>query len=152
MFKYLHPFCFQKGNKMSLEQRAKILEITAVSPCGVREIVHLLKLKTSNVISLLRKMGEEQLIDIQLANGPKKGRPKKCITSTSLGQEFLDAYKKLNLKPLRARKQDLNHAAKDALYASRLVEGGHSPFQIFMELNIIASNIKNSSETHQSIQ
>ena len=133
---------------MSLEQRARILEITTSSPCGVREIVHLLKLKTSNVISLLRKMNEEQLIEIRFAADPKKGRPKKCITTAPLGCDFLEAYKKLNMKPLRARKQDLNHAAKDAMYASRLVESGHSPFQVFMELNMIARNIKNSSETH----
>ena len=133
---------------MSLTQRARILEITALSPCGVREIVHSLKLKTSNVISLLRKMNEEQLIDIQLVQGSKKGRPKKCITATPLGCDFLNTYTKLNAKPLRARKQDLDHAAKDAMYASRLVERGHSPFQVFMELNMIASNIKDSSETH----
>lgn len=132
---------------MSLKQRARILEATAISPCGVREIVHSLKLKTSNVISLLRKMNDEQLIEIRLAANSNKGRPKKCVRPTPLGCDFLDAYKKLNMKPLRANRQDLNHAVKDAVYASRLVERGHLPFQIFMELNMIASNIKNSSET-----
>ena len=132
---------------MSLEQRARILEITN-SHLGVREIAHLLKMKTSNVISLLKRMDEEQLIKIQVAASPKKGRPKKCIITTSLGYEFLDAYKKLNINILRARKQDLNHAAKDAMYANRLVENGHSSFQVFLELNMIASNIKNSSENH----
>jgi hypothetical protein len=133
---------------MSLEQRARILEISASSLYGVREIVFLLKLKTSHVISLLKKMDEEQLIEIRLAASPMKGRPKKCIIATPLGCDFLDTYQKLNMKPLRARKQDLNHAAKDAMYAIRLVESGHSPFKLFMELNTIACNIKNSSETH----
>jgi predicted transcriptional regulator len=137
---------------MSLEQRARIIEITASSNCGVREIVHLLKMKTSNVISLLRKMDEEQLIKIQFAQCQQKGRPKKCVITTSLGYEFLESYKKLNINILRARKQDLNHAAKDAMYANRLIENGHSPFQVFMELNMIASNIKNSSENHQPVQ
>jgi DNA-binding PadR family transcriptional regulator len=133
---------------MSLEHRARILEITKSSSRGVREIVHLLKLKTSNVISLLKKMDQEQLIETRYATTQRKGRPKKCIIITALGSEFLDTYKKLNIKPLRARKQDLNRAAKDAMYASRLVENGHSPFEVFMELNMIANNIKNSSETH----
>jgi predicted transcriptional regulator len=137
---------------MSLEQRARIIEITTSSNCGVREIVHLLKMKTSNVISLLRKMDEEQLIKIQFAQSQKKGRPKKYVKTTSLGYEFLDSYKKLNINILRARKQDLNHAAKDAMYANQLIENGHSPFQVFMELNTIASNIKNSSENHQPVQ
>jgi DNA-binding PadR family transcriptional regulator len=137
---------------MSLEQRARILKIATSSSCGVREIVHLLKLKTSTVISLLRKMTEEQLIEIRLAKVSKKGRPKKCVIATPLGCEFLDTYQKLKMKPLKARKEDLEHAAKDALYANRLVENGHSPFQVFMELNIIARNIKDSSENHQTVR
>ena len=130
---------------MSLEQRAKIIDI-ATSPCGTRDIIRLLKLKTSTSISLLRKMNDEQLIEIQTVKATKRGRPKKCITATSLGCEFLEAYQTLKAKPLRARKEDLKHATKDALYAKRLVENGHSPFQVFMELNQIARNIERSSE------
>ena len=97
-------------------------------------------------------MKDEQLIEIKSLDAPKKGRPKKFITATSLGCEFLNDYKKINSKPLRAKKQDLDHAAKDALYAMRLVENGHSPFQVFLELNMIASNIKNSAKNHQAIR
>lgn len=136
---------------MSLEQRAKILEITTSKTCGVRDIIQLLEMKTSNITSLLKKMEEEQLITTQFAKKKKKGRPKKCIITTSLGHEFLETYKKLNLNILKSRKTDLNHAAKDAEYAKRLAETGHSPFQIFLELNTIASNIKNSSENHQPV-
>ncbi len=136
---------------MYIEQRVQILKIAASSSCGVREITHLLKMRTSNTISIVKKMNEEQLIKINHAQTSKKGRPKKSITVTPLGYEFLDAYNKLKTKPLRARKEDLAHAAKDARYADRLVENGHSPFQIFLELNTIASNIKNSSENHPTI-
>jgi predicted transcriptional regulator len=130
---------------MSLEQRARILQAVTSRVCGVRDLVQLLKLKSSNLISLLRQMEEEKLIEVQFAKGAKKGRPKKRITASSLGYDFLDSYKKLNLKRLTARKADLDHAVKDALYACRLAEKGHSTFQVFMELNTIASNIKNSS-------
>jgi predicted transcriptional regulator len=130
---------------MSLEQRARILQAVTLRVCGVRDLVQLLKIKSSNVISLLRRMEEEKLIEVQFAKSPKKGRPKKCITVSSLGYDFLDSYKKLNLKRLTARKADLDHAVKDAIYASRLAESGHSTFQVFMELNTIVSNIKNSS-------
>jgi len=130
---------------MSLEQRARILQAVTLRVCGVRDLVQLLKIKSSNVISLLRRMEEEKLIEVQFAKSPKKGRPKKCITASSLGYDFLDSYKKLNLKRLTARKADLDHAVKDAIYASRLAESGHSTFQVFMELNTIVSNIKNSS-------
>ena len=139
---------------MSLEQRAKILEITVhtQSNRGVREIVHLLKLKTSNVISLLKKMNEEQLIEIQREKAQKRGKPKNNITATPLGKEFLETYQKLKNKPLKARKGDLKHAAKDAHYACRLAEKGYSTFQVFMELNMIASNINQSSKNNQTIR
>jgi DNA-binding PadR family transcriptional regulator len=131
---------------MSLEQRAKILQaITVSTECGVRDIVLMLRMKNSNVISLLRRMEQERLIDVQLAKGIKKGRPKKRVAVTLLGNDFLDSYRELNLKRLRSTKADLDRAVKDALYARRLADRGHSTFEVFMELNAIASNIKNSS-------
>jgi predicted transcriptional regulator len=133
---------------MSFEQRAKILEIAQSSQCSVTEIVHVLKLKTSNGISLLRKMGDEHLIELRRAEDSKKGRPKQYVTVTPLGCQFLEAYKKLDLTRLKARKQDLDHAAKDAMYANKLVQDGHSAFEVFMELNGIVSYIARSSETH----
>ena len=142
---------FLKGKQMSLEQRARILQIAVSSTCGVRELVHLLRSKTSNVISLLRIMTEEQLIEMQPAKNTKKGKPKTCVKATSLGFEFLQDYKKLKNKPLKARKQDLNHATKDALNTLKIEENGLSPFNVFMELNAIASNIKNSSKTHRPV-
>jgi hypothetical protein len=54
------------------------------------------------------------------------------------------------MTPLRARKKDLERAAKDAAYTSRLVANGHSPFKLFMELNMIARNIKVSSEASET--
>ena len=74
-------------------------------------------------------MEEEKLIQVQFAKGPKKGRPKKCVTASSLGYDFLNSYKKLNLKRLTARKADLDHAIKDAMYAFRLAKNGYSTFK-----------------------
>ena len=73
------------------------------------------------------------------------------MTCTPLGLDFLETYRKLKIKPLRARKEDLEHAVRDALYTERLITNGHSPFELFMELNSIARNIKISSEASQSI-
>jgi DNA-binding PadR family transcriptional regulator len=96
-------------------------------------------------------MNEEQLIEFQEVPHSKRGRPKKSVVCTPLGFEFLETHKKLKMQPLRARKEDLDHAAKDAAYANRLVANGHSPFQVFMELNMIARNIKVSSETPETV-
>ena len=131
---------------MSLEQRAKILQaITFSTEYGVRDIVRMLKMKNSNVVALLRRMEQERLIEAQFAKSIKKGRPKKRVVATPLGKDFLDTYKKLNLKRLRSTKADLDRAVKDAQYARRLADRGHSTFEVFTELNSIVTNIKNSS-------
>jgi len=91
-------------------------------------------------------MKDERLIQLQRSHTQKRGRPKKNIACTPLGLAFLETHKKLQIKPLRARKEDLEHAVKDALYAERLAANGHSPFRLFMELNTIAHNIKVASE------
>lgn len=136
---------------MSLERRAQVLEAVVTTPLGVRDVVKILKWKTSGVISLLKKMSEERLIELQKVMSSKRGRPEKRILCTSLGIEFLEVYRKLKMKPLRAREEDLEHAVKDALYTNRLVANGHSAFKIFMELNTIARNIKVSSEASKTI-
>jgi len=137
---------------MSLDQRAQVLETAVLTTCGVRDLVQTLEWKTSKVISLIRKMNEEGLINFQQAVSSRRGRPKKNLICTPLGIEFLEAYRKLKMKPLKARKEDLEHAVRDASYASRLVANGHSPFKIFMELNTIANNIKISSETSKTFE
>jgi len=132
---------------MSLEQKAHILEAAESHPCGIRDLARTLKLKTSTVISLSRKMNEESLIEFQKVKHSSRGRPKKNIVCTSLGLDFLETYRKLKMKPLRARKTDLEHAVKDALCTDRLVARGYSPFKILTELNAIVRNIKITSET-----
>jgi len=139
---------------MSLEQKAQILEAVASmasTAYGIRDLARTLKWKTSTLISLSKRMKEERLVEFRRDKNNKRGRPKKNIVCTPLGLDFLETYKKLKMKPLRARKQDLEHAVKDALYTNRLVENGHSPLKMFMELNTIVRNLKVSSETSQTV-
>ena len=137
---------------MSLEQKAQVLEAAALAPCGVRNVVQMLAGKTSRSILLLKAMEEEKLIDLRHAAPSKRGRPKKIVTCTPLGSELLEAYMQMKMKPLRARRTDLERAVKDAQYTERLVASGHSAFELFMELNMIASNTKVSSETPKNIR
>ena len=136
---------------MSLDQRAQILTTITSATYGVRDLAQTLKWKTANVVSLLKKMNEEQLVEFHQVPHSERGRPKKNIICTPLGFAFLATYNKLKMTPLKARKKDLSHAMKDAAYASRLVTNGHSPFQIFMDLNMIARNITVSSETSETV-
>jgi len=136
---------------MSLEQKSQILQVAASGACGVRDLAHKLRWKTSTIVSLSKKMDEEKLIEFQVVKRPSRGRPKKGIVCTALGLDFLQTYRKLKMTPLKARKADLERAEKDALYTQRLVENGHSPFELFMELNSIVRNIRNSAEAHQTV-
>ena len=136
---------------MSLDQKAQMLNTVVSASCGVREVIQKLNWKNSRVISLLKKMEEERLIELKCMRTNKRGRPKKNITCTSLGFDFLETYRRLRMKPLRARREDLEHAVRDALYTERLIANGHSPFKLFVELNMIANNIKISSETAETI-
>lgn len=126
-----------------------MLNVIAQTEHGVREAIQKLRWKPSRVIFLLEQMEDEGLIELQKnsVRNSRRGRPKKIMMCTSLGYEFLEAYRKLEMKPLRARREDLEHAIKDALYAERLIANGHSPFELFVELNTIVHNIKISSET-----
>ena len=139
---------------MPIDERAQILNVVAPTEHGVREVIQKLRWKPSRVISLLKQMKNEGLIELQKnsARNSRRGRPKKIMTCTSLGYEFLDAYRRLKMKPLRARREDLEHAVEDALYTKRLVAKGHSPFKLFVELNTIAHNIKISSEASGTIR
>ena len=139
---------------MSMDRRAQMLQAVLPAERGIREVTDELRWTPSRIISLLRKMKDEGLItEVQNNNvrSSKRGRPKKIMVCTPLGLEFLESYRKLKVKPLRSRKEDFEHAVKDALYTERLVADGHSPFKLFMEVNIIARNIKISSEASQSI-
>jgi DNA-binding PadR family transcriptional regulator len=148
---YPHNISFRKGNKMALEQKSQILQVAASGACGIRDLAHKLRWKTSTIVFLTKKMNEEKLITFRTAKHPSRGRPKKSIACTPLGVEFLKNYERLTMTPLKATKADFEHATRDAAYTQRLIENGHSPFELFMELNSIVRNIRNSSETHQTV-
>jgi hypothetical protein len=133
---------------LSLDQRAKILEAVTSNSYGIKETIQKVQgTRASNIISLVKDMTQERLVQVQQVPRSRPGRPKKKIIPTSLGYEFLETYRTLKAKPLRSRQSDLEHAKRDAAYAESLVKNGHSPFQLFMELNTIANNIKISGET-----
>ena len=133
---------------MSLDQKAKILEAVASNSYGVKEIIQKVQgTRASHIISLLNDMNREKLVELQQVPRSRRGRPKKRVTLTALGYEFLETYRKLKAKPLRSSKQDLERSKRDAYYTERLVANGHSPFQLFMELNTLANDIKISGKT-----
>jgi len=133
---------------MSLEQKVQIIQAAASGLHGVRDLAKKFRWRTSSVVSLLKELQEERLIDFSTVRKPSRGRPKRSVVCTPLGLDFLNAYGRLKMMPLRARKADLDRAVKDALYTQRLVDSGLSSFRLFMELNAIVCSIRNSSEAH----
>jgi len=135
---------------MSLERRAQLLEMAASAPCCVRDAIRRLKWRSSSVVSMLERMENEGLVELRRVKRSRRGRPKNMIVCTPLGFDFLETYRRLKMKPLRARREDIERAVKDALYVERLIARGHLPFKLFLELNMIVHNIKVSSEAPRS--
>lgn len=124
---------------MSHEIRAELLKVTNPHPCGVRELVKKLHRSTRTVVSLIKEMEEQGLIEINVEKRNTRGRPRYLIKPTSLGEDYLATYNNLELKPLRSRRNDLVRAIRDAEYAMRLESRGLSPFQLFLELNSLVT-------------
>jgi DNA-binding MarR family transcriptional regulator len=130
---------------LELDERAQVLELVASVVCGVRDVICRLRWKASRVVYLLAQMEDEGLVELRSVP-VGRGRPKKTVVPTGLGVEFLEAYRHLEVKPLRSRRADLERAERDALYVERLVAAGHSVFGLFMELNEIVRSISESGK------
>ena len=126
---------------MGVDDRVTVLRAVSSSPCSIRALMEMLHWKTSKALGLIREMEEEGLIELREEKGNKRGRPRKVTMATPLGEEFLNDYKRLEKKRLKARKTDLQHATRDAQYVDRLVEAGHDTFKLFLELNDLVSRI-----------
>ena len=133
------------GNKMSIQMKAELLRTINLNLLGIRDIVKELRIRPKNIISLVNKMEEEGLVRRIIEKKETKGRPKTIVLATSLGRDFLETYKKLELKPLRSKITDLHRARDDAEYVKRLISRNKSPYDFFLELNSIVRRNQQSS-------
>ncbi len=85
-------------------------------------------------------MVDEGLFEVSTIHTGRAGRPRKRVRPTALGLEYLRTYDALKLKELKSRRVDLSRAAADAEYAQRLADRGVSSYDLFLELNALASN------------
>jgi len=129
------------GNKMSVEAKAQTLATVKRDPVGVRELSRIMKTRTQTIVSLIKEMNAEALIELKPEKTHMKGRPKLIITATPLGDDYLDTYHRLQGKPLRSSRNDLLKAKRDAEYADRLVSRGKDPYTAFTELNTVVRDI-----------
>jgi len=128
-----------------LDERVAILQAINPYPCGVTELVRRLRWKPERVISLLRTMEREGLIDfLENSHSRKAGRPLKAATVTMLGNELLNDFLECKKKIIQINENDIKSAVYQASLCERLIEHNISPYQRFFELNNLALRIRNS--------
>jgi len=123
------------GNKMSIEVEAQVLFIVKKDPVGVRELSKIMRRRTQAVVSMIRRMSAAGLVDVRPEETRRRGRPRQVISATMLGDDYLEAFKRLKIKPLRSNRNDLAKAKRDAEYVNRLIVRGKEPYDAFLELN-----------------
>ena len=125
---------------MSVEKRVEILRTLRGGPMGVREILGTLSRRAGDVINLIQELETQGLIRAE--RGPKgRGRPKRLMAVSELGLDYVSAYERLELRPLRGRREDLARGAEEGLHAKRIYSRGHSPFRLMLELNDFVRDI-----------
>lgn len=125
---------------MSVERRVEILRILRGGPMGIREIIGALSRRAGDVIHLIQEMERQGLVKAE--SSPKgRGRPKRLMEASELGLDYVAAYERLELRPLRGRREDLVRGAEEGLHARRLSSRGLSPFGLMLELNDLVRDI-----------
>lgn len=120
---------------MSTEIKAQLLDTIREESLGVREMARRFRKRPETIISLIREMENEGLLETSSQLTQKKGRPKRILKPTGLGEEYLETFRRLMMKTLRASRNDLAKAKRDAEYVNRLIARGKNPYQAFAELN-----------------
>ena len=130
---------------MSIEIRAQLLDTIRKERLGIREIAKRFRKRPQAIISLIKEMENEGLLETYSDETRSRGRPKKMLKQTVLGEDYLETFRRLKLKTLRANKNDLLKAKKDAEYVNRLIVRGKNPYQTFTELNDLVRASRDSA-------
>jgi DNA-binding PadR family transcriptional regulator len=120
---------------MSLEVEVQVLSIVKKYPVGVRELSKIMRRRTQTVVSAIKMMNAAGLVDVRPEETRRRGRPRQIVKTTMLGDDYLEAYNRLRIMPLRSNRNDLVKAKRDAEYVNRLVARGIEPYDAFLELN-----------------
>ena len=120
---------------MSLEVEAQVLSIVKKYPVGVRELSKIMRRRTQTVVSTIKMMNAAGLVDVRPEETRRRGRPRQIVKATMLGDDYLEAYNRLRIMPMRSNRNDLVKARRDAEYVNRLVARGIEPYDAFLELN-----------------
>lgn len=120
---------------MSVEVEAQLLSAVKELPLGVRELSRTMRKRTQVVVSLIKRMEAGGLLKVTLKKGVGRGRSTKLVSTTILGEGYLEAFHRLRRMPLMSSRNDLLRARADAEYVNRLIARGRDPYRAFLELN-----------------
>jgi predicted transcriptional regulator len=134
-----------------LEQRAiTILSLCNGTTLSVCQIVRKTKGNHEKTIEVLNELYSRSLVQLRIEKGEGRGRPKHLVTTTPLGQQFLNEYKRLLNLRLQSRDPDIKKALYQAELARRFGDQGISAYARFQEINKLARNIARTSQAKQS--
>ena len=125
---------------MSVDVNAQLLSSVEERPLGVRELSRVMRKRIQVVVSMIKRMETEGLVEVTLERGDGRGRPARLISSTVLGEDYLEAFHRLKRMPLMSSRNDLLTAKADAETVNRLIARGRDPYRAFMELNRIVGD------------
>jgi DNA-binding MarR family transcriptional regulator len=133
-----------------LGERVAILRTISDKTCCVSDLIRELRVRNEKVVSLLRAMEKEGLVDFPKNNNcarnnlTLKGRPKKIAVMTPLGQKLLEDYVKCERNIIQINANDIQSSIHQVSLRKSLEERNISVYERFLELNEIVYNIKNS--------
>lgn len=133
-----------------LDKRVAILRTISNKTCCVCDLIKELRVRSEKIVSLLRAMENEGLVDFPKNNNyarnnsALKGRPKKIAVMTPLGQKFLEDYVKCERNIIQIYATDIQSSIHQVSLRKSLEERNISIYERFLELNEVVHSIKNS--------
>jgi DNA-binding MarR family transcriptional regulator len=133
-----------------LDERVAILQTINDKTCCVSDLIRELRVRSEKIVSLLRAMEKEGLVDFPKNNNcarnnlTLKGRPKKIAVMTPLGQKLLEEYVKCERNIIQINDNDIQSSIHQVALRKSLEERNISIYERFLELNEVVYSIKNS--------
>lgn len=128
-----------------LDERATILQTIGDQAYGVSDLIKKLRFRNEKIVSLLRAMEREGLVDFSRSNNSTvRGRPKKIPIVTALGKQMLKDYLKCKRNIIQINDNDIKSCIHQISLRRTLKKNKVSLYRRFLELNEIAFRIKNS--------
>lgn len=127
-------------------EEAVLLKQVAARCYGIRELIAATGWKPTRVLNMLRKLAQEGLVEFEPGPSGNRGRPKKIVRLTILGQRFLNAFRECDRLRLKTNLNDVRRAVQQTKDIERLIAAGRSPYQMFWELDEIARAVRNSAK------